>query len=298
MQPGGLVSRFIAFRQSADVPAGAPASRSASNVDGKTDAGHGSPSQITAAHVEGFRKASGNFPAAGQISRGNSAALATRSPRFDFGMGVADSIAMIPAIQRLRHTACLFLIFEITLLCASAQESTLQLDPSRTAIQFTLDAALHTVHGTFQVKQGELRLNPASGVLSGEILVDARSGQTGNGMRDRKMHKDVLESQQYPEILFRPDRVIGPVTLQGKFAVKIHGIFNIHGVNREIEVPAEVEMSGTSWTANVHFTIPYARWGMKNPSMLFLRVGDSVEIDLAATGNIGSAGTPSSGSAQ
>jgi hypothetical protein len=57
-------------------------------------------------------------------------------------------------------------------------------------------------------------------------------------------------------------------------------------VDREITVPAEVEMSADHWTATVHFTVPYAKWGMKNPSTLFLRVNDSVEIDLEIAGNI------------
>jgi hypothetical protein len=45
-------------------------------------------------------------------------------------------------------------------------------------------------------------------------------------------------------------------------------------------------MAADHWTAAVHFTVPYAKWGMRNPSTLFLRVNDSVEIDLTATGNV------------
>jgi polyisoprenoid-binding protein YceI len=189
--------------------------------------------------------------------------------------------------MRLRHFAWLLAGGSLIISCAAAQETTLKIDPGKTSIQFTLDAALHTVHGNFQARQSELRLDPASGALSGEIVVDAQSGHTGNGMRDRKMHKDVLESGQYPEISFHPERAIGTIALQGRSSLKVHGIFRIHGVDREIEVPAEVEMSDSGWAANVHFTIPYAKWGMKNPSTLFLRVSDSVEIDFAAAGSIG-----------
>jgi hypothetical protein len=63
-------------------------------------------------------------------------------------------------------------------------------------------------------------------------------------------------------------------------------MFNIHGADHEITVPAEVEMTADHWTATVHFTVPYAKWGMKNPSTLFLRVNDSVEIDLGVAGNV------------
>lgn len=194
--------------------------------------------------------------------------------------------------MRLRQFAWLLTWLTLTLSHAAAQQTNLEVDPSKTSIQFTLDAALHTVHGSFQARKSELHLDPASGALSGEVVADARSGHTGNGMRDRKMHKDVLESEQYPEISFRPDRVTGTVAFQGKSSVRVHGTFRIHGADRQIEVPAEVEMSGSGWTANVHFTIPYAKWGMKNPSTLFLRVSDSVEIDLAAAGSLG----PNSGS--
>jgi polyisoprenoid-binding protein YceI len=131
-----------------------------------------------------------------------------------------------------------------------------------------------------------LELDPTSGKLLGEIVVDAGSGRSGSGMRDRKMNKEVLESNLYPEIAFRPDKIEGSVATQGKSSVKVHGMFSIHGTDHEITVPAEVEMSADHWSAAVHFTIPYAKWGMKNPSTLFLRVNDSVEIDLAAAGNV------------
>jgi polyisoprenoid-binding protein YceI len=168
----------------------------------------------------------------------------------------------------------------------AAQEKALQLDPSQTSVNFTLGDVLHAVHGSFQLKRGSLELEPASGKISGEVVVDAGSGQSGSGMRDRKMHKEVLESNRYPEIAFRPDRIEGAVASQGKSSVKVHGMFSIHGVDHEITVPAEVEMAADHWTATVHFTVPYAKWGMKNPSTLFLRVNDSVEVDLTATGNV------------
>lgn len=169
---------------------------------------------------------------------------------------------------------------------AAAQQTTLEVDPTITTVSFTLDAALHSVHGIFQAKATSLEFDRASGRLSGEIQVDAKSGSTNNGMRDRKMHKEVLESALYPEISFRPDQVQGTVASTGKSSVKVHGMFSVHGVTREIALPAEVEMTPTHWAAAAHFTVPYAKWGMKNPSNLFLHVSDSVEIDLNFAGKV------------
>jgi polyisoprenoid-binding protein YceI len=176
----------------------------------------------------------------------------------------------------------------------AAQAAAFQLDPAQTSVKFTLGDVLHTVHGTFRLKHGALQFDPNLGKISGDIVVDASSGESGSGMRDRKMHKEILESDRYPEIAFRPDRIEGTVANTGKSSVKVHGLFSIHGVDREILVPAEVDISTDHWTATVHFTVPYEKWGMKNPSTLFLRVNDSVEIDLVAAGSVarGSVASP------
>jgi polyisoprenoid-binding protein YceI len=168
---------------------------------------------------------------------------------------------------------------------AAAQDSDYRVDPEQSSVKFTLGDVLHTVRGTFKLKQGDLEVK-ADGQVSGQIVVDAVSGDSGSGMRDRKMHNEVLESGRYPEISFRPDRIAGAVRSSGGSSLMIHGVFHIHGADREITVPAQVETNSDHWTATVHFTVPYQKWGMKNPSTLFLRVNDTVEIDLLAAGTV------------
>lgn len=204
-------------------------------------------------------------------------------------MGAANGLNRAPI-----RLLGLILVVAAVSAVARAQQSTLGLDPAKTSVKFTLADVLHTVHGTFLLKRGELQFDPSSGKISGEIVVDARSGESGSGMRDRKMHKEVLQSERYPDISFRPDRVEGTVATPGRRSVQVHGIFRIHGTDHEITVPADVEMAADHWTATVHFTVPYAKWGMKNPSTLFLRVSDSVEIDLTGSGNITPSNTAAS----
>jgi polyisoprenoid-binding protein YceI len=202
-------------------------------------------------------------------------------------MGTADNLKKIYMLRiKFGRHAILCAALCAIALSATAQQTILQLDRGKTLVAFSLDAALHTVHGSFQIKQSSLRFDPSTGQVSGEITVDARSGQTGNGMRDRKMHSEVLESANYPNIVFRPDHLTGGVAIPGRSSVMVHGMFTIHGAAREINVPAQVDISGDQWSARVHFSVPYAKWGMKNPSTLFLRVSDSVEIDLQVAGSV------------
>ncbi len=185
-----------------------------------------------------------------------------------------------------RSSLAVTAFFALAAVASAAQGVAFKLDPQHTTVNFTLADALHTVRGSFQLKQGSLQLDVAAGKLSGEIVVDAKSGESGNGMRDRKMHREILESDRYPEIAFRPDRVEGTVALQGKSSVQVHGVFSIHGSDHELRVPAELNISSDHWTATLHFAVPYASWGMKNPSTLFLRVSESVDIDLSASGTV------------
>jgi len=200
-------------------------------------------------------------------------------------MGAVDSLGMKHLQNQFRAIVLGLGVVVLLIISAAAQEQTFQIDPAQSTVKFTLGDVLHTVHGSFALKHGELQVQP-TGKLSGEIVVDATSGNSGSGMRDRKMNKEVLESARYPEIDFRPDRFDGEVAAQGKSSVMVHGMFSIHGTTREVTVPAQVERDGDHWTANVHFTVPYAKWGMKNPSTLFLKVNDTVEIDLSAAGSV------------
>ena len=161
---------------------------------------------------------------------------------------------------------------------AYTQEIVLQCSPAKNVADFTLGDVMHTVKGSFQLKSGELHFDPTSQKISGELVFDATSGQSGSPGRDRKMHKDVLESARYPEIAFRPDRVEGKVAASGSSTVQVHGMFRIHGAEHEMTAPAEVTPGADQWMISSRFVVPYQKWGMKNPSVLFLRVGNSVDL--------------------
>jgi polyisoprenoid-binding protein YceI len=172
-----------------------------------------------------------------------------------------------------------------------AAEIALELSPAQTHVTWTLGSALHTVHGTFKLTRGTIRFDPATGTASGEMIVDAASGESGNGARDGRMHKHVLETAKYPAITFKPDRVEGTVNLDGDSQVQLHGLFGIHGAEHELTVPAKVHFSkvhfsNSQMNATMEFLVPYVKWGMKDPGTLFLKVKDTVAIEVQTTATV------------
>lgn len=167
---------------------------------------------------------------------------------------------------------------------ASAQQTSLELDPAQTAVHFTLKTSLHTVHGTFRLKSGKLTFDPLTGKVAGLLVVDATSGESGNSGRDAKMHKEILESRTYPEITFAPLEAEGSVQPEGDSQVQVKGTFRLHGRDHEMVIPVGVRISGSELTLDTNFSIPYLSWGLKNPSTFILRASDTVQVSVHARG--------------
>ena len=168
----------------------------------------------------------------------------------------------------------------------AAEQIVLSVDPARSTVHWSVESSLHTVHGTFHVKRGSMSVDPATGKVSGEIVVDATSGESGNDGRDRRMHKEILESSQYSEVVFRPDRADGTIVAQGNSNLKLHGIFSLHGADHELNVSTQSTLKEDQWKGNAAFEVPYIKWGLKNPSNFLLKVKPVVEVQLDLAGSV------------
>jgi polyisoprenoid-binding protein YceI len=168
----------------------------------------------------------------------------------------------------------------------AAAENTIELDPARTSITFTLGDVLHTVHGSFKLKHGSLKFDSTTGVASGEIVVDVASGDSGNGSRDKRMHKEILESARFPDAVFTPDHVTGELMPSGESQLDFHGSLLIHGGSHELTLHFRADAKPGEVSGATTFVIPYVQWGMKNPSNFLLKVEDKVQMTIQATGRL------------
>jgi polyisoprenoid-binding protein YceI len=188
------------------------------------------------------------------------------------------------------------LLFLLTCLCGSSMATQdpafsagsveVEFNPAKCTVRFTLGAVLHTVHGTFNVKDASARFDPASGQASGQITVDVRSGETGDRARDRQMHADILESDHFPDAVFSLDRVKGPLSRSGDSQLEVQGSLRIHGGKHQLTIPVKVNVRNNLLTANAKFSVPYVAWGLKDPSNLVLRVDKTVDVEVALTGTV------------
>lgn len=170
-----------------------------------------------------------------------------------------------------------------------AQQRTFIADAGQSTVEFTLGDVLHTVHGTFRLKSGTLNFDDQTGTASGELVVDATSGDSGSKARDSKMKKEILETQKYPDIVFAAQHVKGSVPEEGKSQVELDGVMTLHGQPHPMTLTVPLQINGAGASADVHFIVPYVEWGLKNPSTFILRVNDKVDIIVHAVGRISTA---------
>ena len=180
-----------------------------------------------------------------------------------------------------------WLLFALAALTpAWSQEVSVHLDPGSTEVNFTLGDVLHTVRGSFKLRQGDLWFDPSTGKAGGQLVVDAASGESGSHARDNRMSRNFLQTDRYPEIIFKPDRMEGKVNTPGDSQFRLHGLFTLHGATHELAMNVKSHVEADHVKANGDFDVAYQNWGIKNPSTLFLRVNDTVQIHIEAAGRL------------
>ena len=167
-----------------------------------------------------------------------------------------------------------------------ASEIILTIDPAQSKVHWTVDSTLHVVHGTFSVTSGSLSVDPETGHAKGEIVVYAASGESGNRSRDTRMHKEILETAKYPDVIFRLTQFDGKLPLPGISDGNIHGIMFIHGEDHQLTTSVHAELTGDRWHGTTKFDVPYVNWGIKDPSNFLLKVKPVAKVEIELSGEV------------
>jgi polyisoprenoid-binding protein YceI len=182
-----------------------------------------------------------------------------------------------------------FTVFALAVIVAPvalAQQQTFVANPDASEVKMTLKTTHEVVNGTFHIQSGSLEFDRSAAKMSGSVVVLAGSGKTGNGSRDKKMNKEILEVEQHATVSFEPRSYAGVIAPSGDSTIQVTGNFTLLGMPHEITIPILVHLEGTTATAKVHFVVPYIQWGLKDPSFLFWKADKDVAIDLFLTGRL------------
>jgi polyisoprenoid-binding protein YceI len=139
-------------------------------------------------------------------------------------------------------------------------------------------------------------LNPSGSVVpeQSKIEVDIRTLRSDESRRDNFIHRNVLESQQFPSAVFVPKEIRGlpfPLPATGQASFQLLGDLTAHGVTRAItwEVTAQFADQEISGSASTDFM--FRDYNMEPPRVgpvLSVEDGGKLEIDFRVARESGS----------
>lgn len=191
--------------------------------------------------------------------------------------------------------------FALMPLAASSQALRFDVqDHGMSRVSFTSEAPLETIVGTTTVVTGELAVDLKSPgkTATGTVNVDIAAIRTGVDLRDEHLRSENwLDAAKFPKATFALEHLAAPGALvAGKTLTgTASGTLTIHGVTKKVSVPVTIGFH--KWTEELKnfgiatdllrvkatFVVKLADYGIKIPSMLGRKLGETVEIAVNLT---------------
>ncbi len=118
-----------------------------------------------------------------------------------------------------------------------------------------------------------------------QFAVLIKGFQFKKALMQEHFNENYMESSKYPKASFKGEIVGGDVdfTQIGTYEAKVKGKLTIHGVTKEVTVPATIEMSKAGAHTTATFDVLVADYGIQIPSLVKNKIAKSVTINVDAT---------------
>jgi len=142
---------------------------------------------------------------------------------------------------------------------------------------------------------GEAQLTPGS-VIPSSLQITAKADsmvetssvftEPQKQIIDKELREIVLEPSKYPDIIFRSTNVTGKST-GNQYELSITGDLSLHGVTRQITIPAKVTVTGNDLRAIGEFSIDRGDFKVKATSAVhgLVRIRDKVKFTFDIVGH-------------
>lgn len=175
---------------------------------------------------------------------------------------------------------------------------TFSTDPTdgRNQAAFVSDAPFEKINGLVSGLEATvmINVNNITEKPMGKVKVPINNIKTGIELRDEHLRSEMwLNSEKHPYAEFQLTGIKNPSSKSlndgKKVTATLSGKFTVHGVTKDVEVPAtltyfresektKAKVPGNLLVANAEFNIRLADYGVKIPDMVVGRVNDNVLI--------------------
>lgn len=200
---------------------------------------------------------------------------------------------MLNKVKFLKQT---FILISFLGLNVFGQSFSVDTQDGRNQAAFISDAPFEKINGLASGLDATvmLNVNDITQKPMGKVKVPINNIKTGIDLRDEHLRSKMwLNSQKFPYAEFQLTGIKNPSSKNLKDGQKVNctllGKFSVHGVTKDVEVPAtltyfkesektKAKVPGNLLVANAEFNIRLADYGVKIPDMVVGKVSDQVQI--------------------
>jgi polyisoprenoid-binding protein YceI len=115
--------------------------------------------------------------------------------------------------------------------------------------------------------------------LRGWVEAPVKTLKTGNGKRDKDLNKS-MESEKYPTMRFELTKARRTGGSADSAVVTLHGRLSLHGVTREVDLPATIHFTGSDARVRTEFPLSLKDYHIGGLTKLLgmLKMYDKIQV--------------------
>lgn len=151
-------------------------------------------------------------------------------------------------------------------------------------LSFDGHATVGDFTGTTKEVSGEMTGGPGLDAVRGWVEAPVRTLETGDRKRDRDLNKS-MESDKYPVMRFELNGVTVDGGTADSMAVRLAGRMTLHGVTREVTLPARVRLADGELRLRSDFPMNLKDYKIGGLSKMLgmLRMQEDIEVHVDLT---------------
>jgi polyisoprenoid-binding protein YceI len=154
-------------------------------------------------------------------------------------------------------------------------------DTGASKVTYTMVHKLHKWDGTSRKAEGRARVLPDGKAQVG-VRIPVESFDSANANRDAHM-KETVQAATYPIVELKAvgDGVVAPAGGTGAVTRTFHCEISWHGVKQTMEIPVKMTFEADGKIrANAKFMVSLESFKIERPSLMFVKVDDSMALDV------------------
>lgn len=175
----------------------------------------------------------------------------------------------------------LFLLASVSFPAFAQQEAgNVLLSASNGEIRIKSDAPLEMIEASSRQLKGVIDITGRSFSFS----INTRSIQGFNSpLQQEHFYENYMETSKYPVSTFK-GKIIEQIDLSvdGNYQLRAKGLLNVHGVEQERIIKADVKVKGELITVTSSFTVPLSDHNITIPKIVYQKIAEEILVSVTA----------------